>query len=168
MPGAASPSSPARSRSGEPDRPLDREIARSTGAIQQATQQAVRAVGEMVERVASLERITHSVASPTEQQTTATGNIARNVAEAAGAIRAVADQIEAVSTEARSTDAAVGEMRTLAGDVGKRIDELRTVMVRIVRTSSDEADRRSDTRAALMRRRPWWWTARTCRRPASI
>jgi methyl-accepting chemotaxis protein len=125
------------------------EIARSTGAIRLATQQAVRAVGEMVERVAAIERITEAVATAAEQQTVATGKIARNVAEAADAIRAVAGQIDAVSAEAHGTDAAVADMRTLAGDVGERIAELRTVMVRIVRTSSNEANRRSDPRIGI-------------------
>ena len=56
------------------------EIARNAGSIQQATRDAVQVVGEMVERVAAIERITQAVAAAAEQQTAATGEIARNVA----------------------------------------------------------------------------------------
>jgi methyl-accepting chemotaxis protein len=125
------------------------EIARNAGAIQQATLDAVRAVGEMAERVAAIERITEAVATAAEQQTAATGDIARNVAGAAEAMRRVSGQIEAVTKEARSTDQAVVELRTLAGTVGGHISELRRVMVRIVRTSSPAADRRQDARVKI-------------------
>jgi methyl-accepting chemotaxis protein len=122
------------------------EIARNAGAIQQATQCAVEVVGEIVERVAAIEHITRDVAGAVEQQTSATGDIARNVAETADAIRFVATQIALVSREAEGTDAAVTEMRGLAGSVGERISELRGVMVRIVRGSSPDADRRDSER----------------------
>jgi methyl-accepting chemotaxis protein len=125
------------------------EIARNTGAIQQATQDAVRVVGEIVERVGSIEHITRAVAAAADQQTTATGEIARNVAEAAGAMRIVAGQIGSVTEEARSTDVAVTEMTALAATVGERIAELRGVMVRIVRSSSDAANRRRDSRTVV-------------------
>jgi methyl-accepting chemotaxis protein len=122
------------------------EIARQTGAIQQATRDAVRVVAEMVERVASIEHITQAVAAAAEEQTAATGEIARNVAGTADAVRAVTGQIDTVAQEARGTDAAVLDMRALADTVGNRIAELRGVMVRIVRSSSEEVDRRADGR----------------------
>ena len=122
------------------------EITRKAGAIRQATQDAVTVVGEMVERVASIERITQAVAAAAEQQTAATGEIARNVAETAADMRIVAAQVGAVTTEARDANAAVGDMRTLADTVGDRIADLRGTMVRIVRISSAEANRRKDER----------------------
>jgi methyl-accepting chemotaxis protein len=125
------------------------EIARSTGAIQQATQDAVRAVDEIVSRVGAIERITHAVADATEQQTAATGEIARNVTEAASAMRAVSEQVGSVTDEARGTGEAVTEMCGLAETVSARIADLRGVMVRIVRTSSEAADRRRDPRVDL-------------------
>ena len=64
-------------------------------------------------------------------------------------MRVVAGQIGSVTEEVHGTDAAVGEMRTLTEDVAARIVELRQVMVRIVRTSSDASDRRRDTRVGL-------------------
>ena len=122
------------------------EIARNAGAIQKATHDAVQVVGEMIGRVASIERITQAVAAAAEQQTEATTEIARNVAGTAEAMRAVSGQIGSVTQEVRSTDAAVTEMRVLSGDVADRVVELREVMVRVVRTSSDAANRRADER----------------------
>lgn len=125
------------------------EITRNAGAIQQATQDAVQVVGEMIERVASIEHITRAVAGAAGQQTAATGEIARNVAATAEAVRAVTLQISAVTEEARSTDTSVTEMRALTGDVGERIRELREVMVRIVRGPSEMADRRQEPADSL-------------------
>jgi methyl-accepting chemotaxis protein len=125
------------------------EIAHSAGAIQQATRNAVEVVGEMVGRVASIERITRVVAAASHQQTAATGEIARNVAGSAEEMRVVSAQIGSVAQEARGTDVAVAEMRELAITVGQRIADLRTVMVRIVRTSSSEANRRDAKRVQL-------------------
>jgi len=115
------------------------EISKSAQAIQAATGDAVRVVGEMVERVNAIEQITKSVAAAAEQQTMATGDIARNVADAASAMRAVSEQITTVTVEARNTDSAVGEMSELSNNVSEHIEELRTVMVRIVRGSSEAA-----------------------------
>jgi hypothetical protein len=125
------------------------EIGRNAAAIQQATQDAVRVVGEMIGRVAAIETITGAVAAAAAQQTAATGDIARNVAAAAEAMRLVSGQIGVVTDEARGTDAAVTELRTLAGTVGGHIAELREVMVRIVRTSSPAANRRKDERLRI-------------------
>ena len=100
----------------------------------------------MIERVAAIERNTQAVAAAAEQQTAATGEIARNVIGTSEAMRLVAGQMGAVTDEARNTGAAVGEMRTLAEAVGSNIAEVRRVMVRIVRTSSDAANRRTAQR----------------------
>ncbi len=126
-----------------------KEIGRNIGAVQLASQEAVSAVAEMVGRVTSIERITQAVADAAGQQTAATSEIARNVAGAADAMRAVSEQIGLVTAEARDTDLAVGEMQSIAGNVGQQIADLRSVMVRIVRTSSEAANRRRDERIGI-------------------
>jgi methyl-accepting chemotaxis protein len=122
------------------------EIARTVSAIQLATQEAVTAVGEMVGRVASIEQISEAVANAAEQQTAATGSIAQSVYGTVEAMRIVAGQISSVADEARGTDAAVLEMQSVAGAVTTQIAQLRSVMVRIVRQSSDAVNRREDPR----------------------
>jgi methyl-accepting chemotaxis protein len=125
------------------------EITRNAREIEQATRDAVQVVSEMVERVATIERITQSVATAAEEQTAATREIARNVVGTSEAMRVVSGQIVSVTEEARGTDAAVTEMRALAGTIGDNITELRSVMVRIVRTSSDSANRREGDRVSV-------------------
>jgi methyl-accepting chemotaxis protein len=125
------------------------EIAQTAGAIERATGDAVEVVRDIVERIGAIERITESVAAAAGQQTAATGEIARNVAQTADAMRLVSEQIGLVSVEAHSTDESVAEMRALAGTVGDQIGELREVMVRVVRTSSETAERRGNPGTAL-------------------
>jgi methyl-accepting chemotaxis protein len=126
-----------------------KEIADNVASIQSASQEAVLVVAEMVDRVASIERITQSVASAAEQQTAATSEIARNVTGASDAMRAVTEQIEAVNREAQGNNLAITDMEAIAGEVSHQIHDLRTVMVRIVRTSSDAANRRADPRIRI-------------------
>ena len=125
------------------------EISHNANAIQQATRDAVRVVGEMVERVTSIERVTRSVAAAAKQQTSATGEIARNVAGLAEAMRVVSEQTHAMTEEAHEADVAVAEMRELAETVSAHISDLRTAMVRILRNSSSEVNRREHQRIGL-------------------
>jgi methyl-accepting chemotaxis protein len=126
------------------------QIASSVGAIRSVTQEAVGAVGEMVTRVAAIERSTQAVAAAAEEQAAATGEIARNVVGTVDAMRVVSQQMGMVTVEARGTDSAVQDMRLIANSVTGQIAELRGVMVRVVRTSSDAANRRTDKRYGVM------------------
>jgi methyl-accepting chemotaxis protein len=125
------------------------EIARAVGGIQGATQDVVNVVEEVVGRVASIERITHAIASAAEQQTVATSRIAHSVLGTVEAMRVVSSEVRTVADEARGTGTAVNEMQAVAGTVAEEISELRSVMVRIVRTSSDAANRRGETRISI-------------------
>lgn len=126
------------------------EIGVNITAIRQVTDLAVASVGEIVNRMGTIEKITEVVAGAAQEQTVATGEIARNVSEAAAAIRDVSDQVGIVSHEMQSTDAAIAEIRDASSLVSERISELRQVMVRIVRTSSDAANRRTTERKTVM------------------
>jgi methyl-accepting chemotaxis protein len=125
------------------------EISRNVGAIQAATQDAVAVVVEMAGRVTAIERIIQAVAEAAEQQTAATGEIARSVLGTVEAMQIVSGQINSVTSEAQGTEAAVIEMQSVAGVVAEQITELRSVMVRIVRSSSEAADRREDERVEI-------------------
>jgi methyl-accepting chemotaxis protein len=122
------------------------EISRNTAAIRRVTEEAVQAVSEISARVSSIEQITQTVAAAAQQQTESTTRIAGSVTEAAGAMRDIAGKIGQVTREMRSTDNAIAGIRDAAGDVSARIDEIGHVMVRIVRTSSDAANRRASPR----------------------
>jgi methyl-accepting chemotaxis protein len=125
------------------------DIARTVAAIQGITEDAVRAVGEMVDRAAAIEQITRSITDAAEQQTAATSEIARGVADTADAMRTVARRMDTATQEAHGTGSAVREMQAVAGFVSGQIGELRGAMVKIVRTSSDAANRRASPRFEL-------------------
>jgi methyl-accepting chemotaxis protein len=122
------------------------EIASKASGLHQVMQNAEAVVLEMIGRVASIERITQTVAGAAVEQGAATGQIARNVVATADMLRDVSKQIGVVEHEAQSTDLAVADLRTLAQSVGDHIAEARAVMVSIVRTSSAEANRRKEPR----------------------
>jgi methyl-accepting chemotaxis protein len=111
------------------------DISRSTGDILAATRDAVAAVGQMVERVESIERITQAVAAAVDEQTIATGDIARNVTASVDAVRAVSAQVAIVSDEARGTATAVAELRSIAREVEAGTNNLRGAMTRALRGS---------------------------------
>jgi hypothetical protein len=67
----------------------------------------------------------------------------------AEAMHIVSVKVRFVSQEALGTEAAVNEMRSVAGEVAKQFSDLRSVMIRIVRTSSEAANRREDERVTL-------------------
>jgi methyl-accepting chemotaxis protein len=124
------------------------EISSQIQEIQSVTQRSVDAVGSMVERIRAVDEVSASVATAVEEQQAATREIARNVSETAGAARDVAENIELVSAEARAnldTAAAVQEASEL---VTKSMEDLKQVVVRVVRTSAPEVDRRSSERRA--------------------
>jgi len=64
-------------------------------------------------------------------------------------MRIVSEQIVSVTDDAHNTEAAVSEMQSVAGTVAEQISALRSVMTRIVRTSSDAANRRLTDRVPL-------------------
>lgn len=113
------------------------EIARKATTIRSATTEAVAAVNQIAAHVSSLEEMSQVVASAADQQTAASGEIARNVTETARAMRVVSTQVRTVAAEARKTDDAAVEMRSVATDVGSLITELRDATLRVMGKSAD-------------------------------
>ncbi|MCW2244704.1 methyl-accepting chemotaxis protein [Azospirillum fermentarium] len=125
------------------------EIARQIGEIQNVTGAAVRAVEEIVRTIHEMDQISTSIATAIEEQAAATSEISRTVGETSQAAQAVADSITRVSAEADSTGSRARDVQTVAGDMASNIDSLREVLVRIVRTSTSDVDRRRKPRYAL-------------------
>jgi methyl-accepting chemotaxis protein len=75
--------------------------------------------------------------------------VARNVSETAMAAREVASNIELVSSEARSNMDTAARVRSASEQVKDAIENLKQVVVRVVRTSAPEVDRREQQRSDL-------------------
>ncbi|HYE50341.1 MAG TPA: methyl-accepting chemotaxis protein [Azospirillaceae bacterium] len=125
------------------------EITRQIAEIQSVTQVAVSAVQEIGRTIQEMDQISSTIAAAIEEQGAATQEIARNVIQAAEAAREVSARIADVSNEAAATGERAGTVRGTASDVASSIGALRSVLVRVVRTSMAEVDRRAHQRYAV-------------------
>ena len=122
------------------------DIATQIAEIQEATGSAVDAVARITGGIAEVDHVASTIAAAVEEQAAATQDIARNVSDTAEAAREVSHRIAEVSREAASTGDRAADVRGIADQVSSSIDELRSILVRVVRTSMSEVDRRRDTR----------------------
>ncbi len=125
------------------------DIDRQVGEIQAATKAAVAAVTEIGERIREVDEVAGAIAAAMEEQGAATQEIARNVVQTAEASREVASKIGRVSAQAGSVETSAADVRAAVASVTDEIASLRDTLVRVVRTSTAEADRRAFPRYAL-------------------
>lgn len=122
------------------------DIDRQVAEIRAATNAAVEAVGAIGARISSIDGVSGAVAAAIEEQGAATQEIARNVGETSNAAREIAERIALVSNDADSVGRQSVDIRTAVTGVTQNIEDLRAALVRVVRTSTAEADRRMFTR----------------------
>jgi methyl-accepting chemotaxis protein len=122
------------------------EIAQSLAEIRAANDASVRAVGQIEQTIAEVNSIAGSIAAAVEQQGAATAEIARNVSQAATAANAVAGRVGEVSAEAAGTDRRADEVQSNSVALAEAVGTLRRSVVRVVRTSTAEVDRRAAPR----------------------
>ena len=122
------------------------EITRQISEIQGVTGTAVAAVAEIGDTIGEIDQISSAIAAAMEEQAAATQEISRNVVETSNAAQEVSVRIAAVSSDADQTGSQAGGVRAGSDEVAASIDELRRVLVRVVRTSTADADRRRNPR----------------------
>jgi hypothetical protein len=118
------------------------EIARHISEVRAATGASVDAVNRIEQTIGEVSAIANSIAAAVEQQGAATAEIARNVAETASAANRMTDQIGEVSAEAERTDRHAGEVHDNASGLNASVAELKRSLIRVVRTSTADVDRR--------------------------
>jgi methyl-accepting chemotaxis protein len=119
--------------------------------VQQATERAVAAVNTITSSIHSIEALSATIASAVEQQSAATSEIARNVSQTSDAAQEVSERIVEVSQEANLTGTGAQDVSRISHDVSESIDDLRKVLIRVVRTATKEVDRRQYPRYAIAR-----------------
>jgi methyl-accepting chemotaxis protein len=122
------------------------EINRLIVEIQSATQVSVDAVANIGHQIQEVDHVASAVAAAMEEQGAATREIARNVTESAGAAREISAKIGNVSRDAGSVNTCSSDVRTSIAGVTEHLSELKSVLVRVVRTSTEEANRREHPR----------------------
>ncbi|MDG5497190.1 methyl-accepting chemotaxis protein [Niveispirillum sp. BGYR6] len=125
------------------------EITRQITEINGVTSQAVAAVQEIGRTIEEMDNISGTIAAAIEEQGAATQEISRNVLQAADAAREVSSRITEVSAEAGSTGDRAGTVRGTVTEVTQSVTDLRSTLVRVVRTSMSEVDRRVAERVAV-------------------
>ncbi|MFM2042238.1 MAG: hypothetical protein RLY86_814 [Pseudomonadota bacterium] len=125
------------------------DITAQIADIQAATRAAVAAVAEIATRIGDIDGVAGTIAAAMEEQGAATQEIARSVGQTADASREVSSRIGAVSDGAGQVNGQAADVRDAIRAITAEIQTLRTVLVRVVRTSSQEADRREGDRVAV-------------------
>jgi methyl-accepting chemotaxis protein len=122
------------------------EIARQLSEVRAATAESVTAVGRIEQTISEIDAISGLIAAAVEEQGTATAEIARNVAETADAANAVTCQIIEVSTEADGTGRHAADVQNNIASLAASVGELGHTVIRVVRTSTVDVDRRQSHR----------------------
>ena len=122
------------------------EITRHIGDVRTATGASVVAVNRIEQHITEINTIASSIAAAVEQQGAATAEIARNVTETASTANAMSSRIAEVSTEAIETGRRSAEVHDNATGLNNAVEELKHSVVRVVRTSTADVDRRHDRR----------------------
>jgi methyl-accepting chemotaxis protein len=118
------------------------EIAHHLSEVRKATGASVAAVARIEQTIGEVSTIAGSIAAAVEQQGAATAEIARNVNETAAAATEMTRRIDEVSGEAGKTGEHAAGVRDHAAGLTRQVEELRHVVVRVVRTSTTDVDRR--------------------------
>lgn len=100
------------------------EISAQISQIQQATGDAVSAIGGIATRIEHVSRIATSIASAVEQQGAATAEISRNVQQTATSARQVTTSILTVSQAANDTGIAATQVLGSAGSLAEQAEQI--------------------------------------------
>lgn len=125
------------------------EIGRHIGQVRSATGASVAAVARIEQTIGEISEISSSIAAAVEQQGAATAEIARNVAETATAANAMTGRTQEVSAEAQGTGRHAETVRENTRAVDQAIRDVKHAVVRVVRTSATEVERRNSRRFQL-------------------
>ncbi|MGJ5176727.1 cache domain-containing protein [Bradyrhizobium oligotrophicum] len=127
------------------------EIAQQIAEIQDSTRASVTSIGAIGEVIRNVEAVSSGIADAIQAQNTVTIEISRTVEETSAAAREVATQIAEVSREASEAGRRSTDIRDGSTTVADKVQRLRTELVRVIRTSTADVDRRLSTRLNINR-----------------
>ncbi len=125
------------------------EINRLVGEIQLATQAAVDAVGHIGAEIDEVDKVATSIAASIDQQQAATQEIARGIEQSAQSNRDVSSKISNVSEGAAELNARASEVQSTIAGAADSVVALRSILVKGVRTSSADTNRRAFKRYSV-------------------
>jgi methyl-accepting chemotaxis protein len=104
------------------------DIGRKIGAIQQDTQGAVAAIGQISAIIAQINDISNTIASAVEEQSVTTNEMARNVAEVAKGSSEIAQNVSGMAQAVQSTASGATETRAAAHELSRMATELQRLV----------------------------------------
>ncbi|MGA3402076.1 MAG: methyl-accepting chemotaxis protein [Acetobacteraceae bacterium] len=122
------------------------EITRHISEVRGATGESVAAVSNIEQTITEIDAIASSIASAVEEQGAATAEIARNVTQTAEAANEITGRISEVSAEAQETGQHAADVQIDAAGLAELVSDLRRTVMRVIRTSTTEVDRRESRR----------------------
>jgi len=127
------------------------EIAAQINEIQEATRDSVASIDAIGDVIRSVEQFSSQIAGAMERQSIVTQEISRTVVESTQAAREVATQIVSVSNEAAETGRRAAEIHDGSVEISGKIGDLQSTLVRVVRTSTADVNRRASGRVDIDR-----------------
>ena len=125
------------------------EIARQVQEVARATDAAVSVVNDMADAVSEVNHAAGAIAAAMEEQSAATQEIARAITEASSATASVTDRIGHVAIEIGGAGDRASQLREGALAATEAVTALRGTLVKVVRESAPEANRRIEPRFAV-------------------
>jgi len=127
------------------------EIGRHIGEVRGATGASVAAVQRIEATIRELEGIATSIGAAIEQQGAATAEIAHSMNDTGAAMNRMTGRADELSQEASANAQHAGEVRDTAASLNTAIGGMKHTVTRIVRTSTQDVDRRHEVRHRLNR-----------------
>ncbi|KAA5612443.1 HAMP domain-containing protein [Rhodovastum atsumiense] len=118
------------------------EIARTLAEVGQATATSVAAVHRIEQTIGEMNAIAGAIATAVQEQGLAANEIARNVTETAAATTEMTALIGGVLAEAERTGHDAAEVHGNAADLAAAVGQLKASVVRVVRSATEDVDRR--------------------------
>jgi methyl-accepting chemotaxis protein len=122
------------------------DINQQVAEIQAISSSAVDAMSDVGVRISEIDEATTAILSAIEQQAAATQEITRNVSETASSAREVSSKIQDVSVGAANVGNQAKNVRQSIAEITDNIAGLQAILVRVVRTSTEDANRRKSAR----------------------
>ena len=123
-----------------------REISGLISDIESGTSAAVGAVQKITGAIGAIDRTSHEIATAMDAQAAAAREIAGNVNLAFTAAMMVSFRMNDISEETSRSGERATEVRQAAGEVAVGIEDLKRILVRVVRTATSDVDRRQHPR----------------------
>ncbi|WOF74526.1 methyl-accepting chemotaxis protein [Parvibaculaceae bacterium PLY_AMNH_Bact1] len=122
------------------------EIVAQISDIQQSTEAAVQSFDNISTALDRVQAVAQTIAGAVEKQNTATEEIASTADETRQASEEIAQSVASVSTEARKTSEQTVDLNRAIDSVTEMVRDLGADLNKVVRASTDEADRRLSER----------------------